>query len=96
MKIRSRNITVWVAFAVSLMALSITGDLRGQEPPDGCLDIDHLHGCVDSCTECGNCKDLCELEGCSFDEDWTPCEVDADYCPDGKIYWECACEDAVL
>lgn len=100
MKNRSRNnVTILLAFAVSLMALSITGGLRAQEPPpQECIDLSFT-GCVDSCKECGDCKELCEnadVPGCTNDDDWEPCEVDADYCPDDQIYWECICEDAFL
>ena len=100
MKNRSRIITVWLAFAVSLMALSITGgDLLGQEPPKECLDL-AFKGCVDSCTQCGDCDELCENAdvpgGCIADDEWEQCDVDAEFCPDGKIYWECACVEKLL
>ena len=43
MKNRSRSyqtVTIGLAFAVSLMSLSITGDLRAQDPdPVECLDV---------------------------------------------------------
>ncbi len=102
MKNRSRNnVTILLAFAVSLMALSITGGLRAQEPPpQECIDLDEFHGCVDSCTECGDCDELCENAevpgGCIADDKWKQCDVDADYCEDDKIYWECACVAAPL
>lgn len=95
MKNRSRNnLTILLAFAVSLMALSITGDARGLGSSTECMDLGPS-GCVASHEECVDCEKACseKKKGCVADK-WKYCAVDGELCPNGQVYWECACKDA--